>query len=147
MRKCKIGTMTLLKSKLPSTQDSHSQRSLRVSCGLFGVSEDFIEKYQSLDVRFVKNKESTFFFEAAGDSMNPTILPGDILVVDRSVNHHHGRVCIVSYEGELLCKRVFLGRDYVLLCSDNKKFKEIRVFDQHEALVWGVVTARCAEVK
>ena len=33
----------------------------KVSCGLFGISDDFIENYQSLDERFVKNKESTFF--------------------------------------------------------------------------------------
>ena len=119
----------------------------KVSCGLFGVSEDFIEKYQSLDARFVKNRESTFFFEAAGSSMEPTIVAGEILVVDRSIDAHHNRVCIVAYEGELLCKRVFVGRDRVLLSSDNKAFKKIVVYDQQSATVWGVVVARCGEVK
>jgi DNA polymerase V len=45
----------------------------RVTCGLFGISDDYIEKYQSLDARFIKNKASTFFFQAASDSMEPLI--------------------------------------------------------------------------
>ena len=48
----------------------------KVSCGLFGLSDDFIESYQSLDERFIKNKTSSFLFEASGDSMEPTIFKG-----------------------------------------------------------------------
>ena len=45
----------------------------KVSCGLFGITNDHIENYQSLDERFVKNKASTYFFEAESDSMSPFI--------------------------------------------------------------------------
>ena len=119
----------------------------KASCGLFGVSEDFLEKCQSLDERFVKNKNSTFFFQAVGHSMIPTIFPGDYLVVDRSIDQYHGRVCVVAYNGELLCKRVFKTPEGLLLKSDNQKFKKIIVRESYEATLWGVVIARCGDVQ
>ena len=62
----------------------------------FGISDDFIEKYQSLDAKFIKNKFSTFFFEAVGDSMEPTIFEGQVLIVDRSLKDFHQKVCVIS---------------------------------------------------
>ncbi len=121
--------------------------SMRVACGLFGIADDFIEKYQSLDARFVKNRSSTFFFEATGESMSPTILPGEILVVDRSLENYHGKVCIVSHEGSLICKRVLVYADHVVLQSDNPKFKSVRVSEASNSLVWGVVIAKAGEVR
>jgi DNA polymerase V len=117
-----------------------------VSCGLFGITDDFIEKYQSLDSRFVKNKSSTFFFDATGHSMEPTIFPGEILVVDRSVEATNGKVCIVCFEDNLICKRVFFKKNHILLCSDNPTFKPIQINDSHSVLVWGVVIARAGDI-
>lgn len=117
-----------------------------VSCGLFGISDDFIEKYQSLDAKLIKNREATFFFKAAGNSMVPTLFPGEILVVDRSITHFDRRVCIVVWEGELICKRVFLKENHVILRSDNRKYQDIIVNDPDCASIWGVVIARAGEV-
>ena len=75
--------------------------------GLFGIHDDFSEKYQSLDERFIKNKASTFFFKASGKAMAPLIFPDDVLIVDRSVGPVDGRVAVIAFEGELLCKRIF----------------------------------------
>jgi DNA polymerase V len=118
----------------------------KVSCGLFGISDDFIEKYQSLDNRFIKNKESTFFFQSDGHSMEPTIFPDDILIVDRSIEPWDRRVCIVCYEGNLICKRVFKEKDHVVLYSDNLKFKAIKVYNPENLRHWGVVIARASEI-
>ena len=78
----------------------------KVPCGLFGINDDFIDGYQSLDKRFIKNKASTFLFEAEGDSMEPTIFKGDILLVDRSVEHFNTRVCRLQCPSVALVKRV-----------------------------------------
>ncbi|MBI2522309.1 MAG: DUF4113 domain-containing protein [Bdellovibrio sp.] len=40
-----------------------------VSCGLFGITEDYQEAYLSLDQHLVKNRESTYFLRAMGNSM------------------------------------------------------------------------------
>jgi DNA polymerase V len=112
-----------------------------VSCGLFGISEDHLENYQSLDQRFVKNKTSTFFFEASGDSMMPLILPGDVLVVDRSIKAQFGRVVVVIYEQELVCKRLVRELGRVVLRSDNPRYPDLYLSQDRELMVWGVVRA------
>lgn len=120
---------------------------VKVSCGLFGISDDFIDKYQSLDQLFIRNKYSTFFFECSGDSMEPTIKNGQLLIVDRSIKDFHRRVCIVVYEDKLVCKRVYLGNDSVILKSDNPKYKDIVIKNEDSTLFWGVVTGVAGFIK
>ncbi len=114
---------------------------------LFGVQEDYIEKYQSLDTRLIKNKASTFFFEAKGDSMSPLIFHKDILVVDRSIENFHGKVCVFALAGELHCKRVLKKGGRLILRSENPKHKEVRISDEQEFHLFGVVTAMAREFK
>jgi len=118
-----------------------------LSCGLFGISDDFIEKYQSLDQLFVKNKFSTFFFEAAGDSMEPTIYEGQILIVDRSLTAFHGRVCVVCVDDKMMCKRVLQKENLVILKSDNLKHKDIIIENNESLSFWGVVVANAGFIK
>jgi DNA polymerase V len=112
-----------------------------LSCGLFGISEDEIEDYQSLDSLFVKNRFNTFFFKAAGDSMEPSIYQGQILVVDRSKTHFNGKVCAIAYEDKIICKRVFIRPNAIVLSSDNKKYRDIVVENSDAIKLWGVVVA------
>ena len=114
--------------------------------GLFGIHDDFIEKYQSLDERFVKNKTSTFFFKATCNTMAPLIFENDILVVDRSIDRVDGRVAVVAFEGELLCKRIFRFGKGIILRSDNQDYRDIHVSNELEARVWGVVVAIVREI-
>ena len=119
----------------------------RVGCGLFGISDDFIEDYQSLDSKFVKNKSSTFFFKASGNSMEPLIHSGDVLVVDRSITSFHKKVCVVIYENQLICKRVIIhGSHSVSLVSENLKHPAILLNENLDASVWGVVVARVSHL-
>lgn len=120
---------------------------VKLSCGLFGISEDFIEKYQSLDMHFVKNKFSTFFLESDGDSMEPTIFPGQVVIVDRSRKDFNGKVCVVVLEDTLACKRVFLKDGMIILKSDNPKYTDIIVQDNQNILFWGLVIAVAGFVK
>jgi DNA polymerase V len=119
----------------------------KISCGLFGISDDFIEKYQSLDQLFIKNKFSTFFFEASGDSMEPTIYSGQILIVDRSRTDFHNHVCVVAYEDKLICKRVIQKENQVILRSDNSKYRDLTLYQNDSLLFWGVVIANAGFVK
>ena len=119
----------------------------KLSCGLFGISDDLIEKYQSLDSLFIKNRYNTFFFEAAGDSMEPTIFQGQVLIVDRSRKNFNGRVCAVEYEDKIICKRVIVKPDSIILRSDNSKYKDIIVSTNDGVNFWGVVVATAGYVK
>ncbi len=79
--------------------------------------------------------------------MAPLILPDDILIVDRSIDQVEGRVAIVAFEGELLCKRIFRFRNSVILRSDNPDYQDIRVPNEMEATIWGVVVAIAWEIR
>jgi DNA polymerase V len=113
--------------------------------GLFGISEDHIEKYQSLDVRFIKNKAATFFFQAEGDSMSPLILPKDVLVVDRSITPSNKHIVIVSVNNEMLCKRLIFRAGQMFLSSENLKYPEIHVVPELEVSIFGVVRSSVRE--
>lgn len=112
---------------------------MRVSCGLFGIGDDHIENYQSLDERFIRNKASTFFFEAASDSMEPLIFEKDVLVVDRSLEVVSGRVIVFSIHGEMFCKRFFKNGNEVILRSENPKYKDVKLAQEEELHIFGVV--------
>lgn len=120
---------------------------VKIACGLFGITDDFIEDRQSLDQLFIKNKNTTFFFECDGDSMEPTIRAGQILIVDRSITDFHNRVCVVRYEDKLMCKRVLIRQDSIILRSDNQKYKDIYIFNQESSLLWGVVIGIAGFIK
>lgn len=62
---------------------------------------------------------------AHGDSMEPTINDGDLLLVDESINHivDHG-IYVVVYQGMVIVKRVQMRRDGTLvLKSDNARYE------------------------
>jgi DNA polymerase V len=137
-------TLTLKVAALPNSSGPNIEFpvfSSKLACGLFGISEDNIDKYQSLDTHLIKNKYCTFFFEAEGDSMEPTIYAKQIVIVDRSIKTFHRRVCVMSYEDKLICKRVSINGEYITLKSDNQKYKDIVVQNNENILLWGVVIA------
>ena len=118
---------------------SHSHLPL-VSCGLFGISEDYLQKGLSLDERFIKNPISTYFFEASGDSMSPLIFPGDVLIVDKSIMPTHGKIVIAAIDGELTVKRLYQMEGVTKLQPDNPDYKDIDINAFTESVIWGVVT-------
>lgn len=111
----------------------------KTSGGLFGISEDHIEKYQSLDLRFIKNRAATFFFEAEGDYMSPLILPGDILIVDRSIKASHQHIVVASLGSEMFCKRLIYRAGQIFLKSENLKYPEYKIHSESELTIFGVV--------
>lgn len=126
---------------------SYTVSMLQANCGLFNISEDHIEDYQSLDQRFIKNKSSTFFFQATGDSMEPLVFAGDVLVVDRSINSFYGKIAIIYLEGQFLCKRILKSPKGLILRSENKLHRDILITEEMDFLVWGVVTSLARDVR
>ena len=118
----------------------------KVSCGLFGIGDDFLEKYQSLDKRFIKNQSSTFFFEDSGNSMTPLIVPGDILVVDRSIEATNDKIIVAHLDGAMICKRIYTNKKNIILKSENKNNKSIFINKEMNFILFGVVVAIAREL-
>jgi DNA polymerase V len=107
--------------------------------GLFNISEDHLESYQSLDKRFIRNKASTYFFVASGEAMAPLILDKDVLFVDRSLSPRHNHIVVVTLDNELLCRRLVVSPQKVVLRAENPLNPEIHLLPEDPLQVFGVV--------
>ena len=112
-----------------------------VQCGLFGITEDYLEDYLSIDELLIKDQEATYFLKAKGGSMGPLIQENDILVVDRSQTIKSNHIVVLSLHGEMICKRFIRRPPHVFLYSENKNHKPILVTEEMEMIVFGKVSA------
>lgn len=65
--------------------------------------------------------KGAFAVEVSGDSMYPTLLDGDIAVVDPDCHdlNLNDEICLVTYEGQEYIKRVSDNENFINLMSDN----------------------------
>ena len=71
-----------------------------VMAGFPSPAEQYVEQALDLNELLVTHPAATFFVRAAGDSMvNAGILPGDILVVDRTLDPVNGNIVIAAVAG------------------------------------------------
>lgn len=96
-----------------------------------------------LNTYLISNPPATFFVRVSGDSMiNIGIFPGDVLVVDRSIEAVNGKVIIAVLNGELTVKRLKLSNGgKAALLSENPQYPPILLNEEIDFRVWGVVTA------
>ncbi|MGK0367491.1 MAG: DNA polymerase V [Thermoproteota archaeon] len=111
----------------------------QIACGLFGVSDDFVEERLSLDEKFSTDKASVFFVRASGDSMEPLIFTGDILIVDTAIHLFKGAVGAFFYNGNPICKRWIIENGKKILRSDNPSQQDIIISEDDECELFGVV--------
>jgi len=123
--------------------------STKVACPLFMVpvaagfpspAEDYIEGRLDLNKHLIKHPVATFFVRATGESMiNAGIFPGDILIVDRSLEAADKKVVIAVVNGELTVKRFRKIDGRIVLMPENKDYHEIELTDGMDCEIWGVV--------
>ncbi|CEK12157.1 LexA family protein [Legionella hackeliae] len=115
--------------------------SSKVRAGFPSPADDYIESYLNLNEYLIKHPASTFFLIAAGDSMTDAgIQPGDMLIVDKSLEALHGKIVIAAIDGELTVKRLSKSNGKVQLLPGNKAYKPIDITDSQDLVIWGVVT-------
>lgn len=68
-----------------------------------------------------------------GDSMSPTIEPGDLLFVDVSINEFDGDgIYTFGFDGKIYVKRLQMIPDQLLVISDNPKYREWSINKENE---------------
>ena len=65
---------------------------------------------------------------------------GDILVIDRSEELKNNKIAVCYLNGEFTVKRVKIKKDHIYLVPENDKYEPIKVTDENEFIVWGIVT-------
>jgi DNA polymerase V len=112
-----------------------------VSAGFPSPADDYLEGVLDLNAHLVREPSATFFVRARGDSMiGAGIHDGDLLVVDRSAEASHGKVVIVSVNGELTVKRLERKKGKSWLLPENPNYPPIALNEEDENHLWGVVT-------
>ncbi|MGL5903131.1 MAG: S24 family peptidase [Cetobacterium sp.] len=77
-------------------------------------------------------RNKSLITEVYGESMFPTLLDGDLAIVDPECGdkNMNNQICVVSYNGQTFIKRILIKEKYITLMSDNPdriKYEDIIV--------------------
>jgi DNA polymerase V len=112
-----------------------------VQAGFPSPADDYMGGTLDLNKHLVKHPTATFFVKAAGESMiKAGIHPGDILVVDRSIEAKNGKIVIAAVDGQLTVKRLRKTSTGTYLMPENDAFQSIKLDEGNDVIIWGVVT-------
>ena len=113
----------------------------RVSAGVPFPGEDYIQEKIDIAAYLVRDQKNTFLVRASGDSMiGAGVFDGDLLIVDRSLPHLHGKIIVASIDGGLTVKRLIIEQGIQYLKPENQDFAMIEITENSNLHIWGVVT-------
>ncbi len=111
-----------------------------VEAGFPSPAEEELADTMSLDDMLIQNHEATFLLKVSGDSMcDAGILPGDMVIVNKSQTPRNGDIVIAEVDGDWTMKYLRKRGDSVTLMPANSKYKPIK--PKNELKIAGVVTA------
>jgi DNA polymerase V len=114
----------------------------RVPAGFPSPADDYVEDRLDLNELLVQRQEATYFLRVQGDSMvGAGIHPGDLIVVDRSIDAQDGHVVVAEVDGSLTVKRLRYRLGMPELHPENPAYPVIRFKEGQELRIWGVVTS------
>lgn len=87
----------------------------------------------------VQNSDCAFAVKISGDSMEPKIIDGSIVLVKRCEDVPNAHIGIVWYQGKSYCKKIVQKEDGLLLVSINKAYTPIKVTSYEDWRVFGEV--------
>jgi DNA polymerase V len=112
----------------------------RVPAGFPSPAQDEIAGRIDLNRDLVKHPLATYYVRVEGDSMEPRIHRGELLVVDRMVETKDGDIIVARVGEEFTVKRLYTeGDGSILLVSENPSYEPIRVTEGMDFEVWGRV--------
>jgi len=72
--------------------------------------------------------------------MDAGIHDKDVLVVDRSLEPQNNKIAVRFIDGEFTVKRIQLEKDCLYLMPENASYTPIKVTDENQLIIWGIVT-------
>ena len=111
-----------------------------IAAGFPSPAEEYVEIALDLNKELIKHPAATFYARVKGDSMvDAGIHDGDLLVIDKALEPKEGTVAVCYLDGEFTVKRLAVREECVYLMPANAEFKPIRITEENEFLVWGLV--------
>ena len=112
-----------------------------VACGFPSPAEDHLERPLDLNELHGIGTPSVFLVRVQGESMRDAgMLPGDVVIVDKSREVQSGNVVVACLNGDFTLKRFIRKRGRIVLHPENPAFPDIEVPEAADFQVWGVVT-------
>jgi DNA polymerase V len=112
-----------------------------ISAGFPSPALDFEDLKIDLNKHLIKHPSATFYGRVKGESMKDAgINNGDLLIIDKSLEPIHGKIAVCYIDGEFTLKRININNDELWLMPANESYKPIKVEEDNDFIVWGIVT-------
>lgn len=112
----------------------------KVEAGFPSPAEEELADTISLDQLLIQNPSATFLLKVSGDSMSDAgILPGDMVIVDKSRTPKSGDIVIAEVDGQWTMKYLKKRGDSAVLIPANSRYQPIK--PKNELRIAGIVTA------
>ncbi len=93
----------------------------------------------------LKNTDEHFALKVTGDSMQPVLYDGDIVIVHQQNDVENGQVAVVLLGDEATIKKVVKHDDYIELIAYNSYYPPKRV-DKGFKIIGRVIEARIKKI-
>ncbi len=111
-----------------------------ISAGFPSPANDMLDIAIDLNKELIKNPACTFYGRVKGNSMQDVgIEDGDLLVIDKSLEPQNGKIAVCFIDGEFTVKRIKVEKDCCWLLAENDKYPPIKITEENEFVVWGIV--------
>ena len=105
-----------------------------IACGEPITHEQNIEGYADIP----DGVHADFALRCKGDSMIPTFLDGDLVLIRQQPEAEDGQIAAVSYNGESTLKHIYKNGTGFMLTADNPKFPPIQIMNYEDIVIYGV---------
>ena len=104
-----------------------------IACGVPITAQENIDGYADLP----EGVRADFALRCKGDSMTPTFLDGDLVLIRQQPEVADGQIAAVGIDGEATLKHFYKTPGGVLLVSDNPKFAPMAYPAASAPIVYG----------
>ena len=79
-----------------------------------------------------------FALRCKGDSMIPTFLDGDLVLIKQQPEVENGQIAAVNIENETTLKRIYMHENGVILRADNPAFGQVFIPSDRQIIIHGL---------
>lgn len=109
-----------------------------VQAGFPSPAEDLNEHKLSLDDKYIEDSDSTYLIRVVGNSMYPTLIQGDLLIVKAELELIDDTIAIISVNNTDFTVKRF-SKEKKLLIADNNTHPNIPIEEEDTIMCLGIV--------
>ena len=135
--------LDLYSSDLSSENINVSYIDTVIKAGFPSPAQDYLSGTIDLNRELIRHRETTFLARVSGNSLQEAgICDGDIVIIDKSLEAKNGDFVVAFIDGEFTLKefRFDEAENCAWLIPHNKNYEPIKVTQENDFLVWGVLT-------